>query len=296
MRRRAVHQAHRDPRNTPDAPAIPAPRPRGAPRPERLLRPHTAPPRRPGSRNGIDPRACRSDRSGRSGRRRTGGRAALARSSSTATVFLPDRAIEQAVTPSSPGAEFSPVGTLRSAGGLRRSRSSTPCSSASAELGSSLMNSCRPFSRSSLRESGPSAAPRQPWEASALCCDADSGRRRAERHRLLESRRSGSLVALPRPRRVEDRDDGMRPRSGRGRASSCRSARRPTCPQRGLRAACSTPRPGDSDGRLDAVGELNTRPRIFAQEQVPVEVDVVAQARDRGAALVRGPTRPCSRA
>ena len=44
---------------------------------------------------------------------------------------------------------FSPVGTFSPAGGLRRSRSSTPCSTASAtSSGSFVRNSCSPFSRS----------------------------------------------------------------------------------------------------------------------------------------------------
>src|SRR5579871_3123501 len=35
-------------------------------------------------------------------------------------------------------------------------------------------------------------------------------------------------------------------------------------------------------GNLDAVDELDPGPRILGEEQVPVEVDVVAEARDRG--------------
>src|SRR4051812_2348688 len=33
-------------------------------------------------------------------------------------------------------------------------------------------------------------------------------------------------------------------------------------------------------GELDAVDELHARPRVVAQEEVAVEIDVVAQARD----------------
>ena len=72
-------------------------------------------------------------------------------SSSRATVIFPIAQSEPTVsTTFEPWVRFSPVGTLRPGGGLRRSRSSTPCRPASsASSGSSEMNSCRPFSTSS---------------------------------------------------------------------------------------------------------------------------------------------------
>ena len=41
-----------------------------------------------------------------------------------------------------------------------------------------------------------------------------------------------------------------------------------------------TPRPGPFGGELDTVGELDPGPRVVGEQQVPVEVDVVAEARD----------------
>ena len=40
---------------------------------------------------------------------------------------------------------------------------------------------------------------------------------------------------------------------------------------------------GSIGRELDAVAELDARPRVFEQEQVAVEVDEVAEARDLGA-------------
>ena len=65
---------------------------------------------------------------------------------------LPDRAVgaDREHDVARRASRFAPVGTLSPAGGLRRSRSSTPCRAASAaSSGSSEMNSCRPFSTSS---------------------------------------------------------------------------------------------------------------------------------------------------
>ena len=77
-------------------------------------------------------------------------RARAARSSSSDTVIFPIAQSEPTVrTVCASTSRFAPVGTLRPAGGRRRSRSSTPCSRASAlSSGSSAMNSCSPFSTS----------------------------------------------------------------------------------------------------------------------------------------------------
>ena len=78
-------------------------------------------------------------------------RSRASRSSSTATVFLPIAQSEPTVrTIFASTSRFAPVGTLSPSGGLRRSRSSTPCARASAvSSASSETNSCRPLSTSS---------------------------------------------------------------------------------------------------------------------------------------------------
>src|SRR3954447_11871032 len=50
-------------------------------------------------------------------------------------------------------------------------------------------------------------------------------------------------------------------------------------------ARISSRRAGDAEagpvcGSLDTAGEFNTRPRVVGEQEVPVEVDVVAEARD----------------
>ena len=137
---------------------------------------------------------------------------------------------------------FSPVGTSRSAGGLRRSRSSTPCSAASsASSGSSEMNSWRPLSTSSpLRD--PVLQQLAARRAGSVRPASRRRRRAVSGSNSMASVDAGDdrypLVGLPRPRRVEDRDHRVAGRSGRCRAPSCRSAGRRSSPQRGSGTAC----------------------------------------------------------
>ena len=100
-------------------------------------------------------------------------RARAARSSSSETVIFPIAQSEPTVSTVFTGSSrFAPVGTFRSAGGRRRSRSSTPCRAARlASSSSSARNSCSPFSMcrpfeiavfSSSRHAGGN---RPPWVA-----------------------------------------------------------------------------------------------------------------------------------
>src|SRR5262245_64369536 len=50
-----------------------------------------------------------------------------------------------------------------------------------------------------------------------------------------------------------------------------------------MRYRFSDTQPWGFRGQLDPVDELDTRPRVVAQEQVAVQVDVVAETRDLGA-------------
>src|ERR671930_1501408 len=50
-----------------------------------------------------------------------------------------------------------------------------------------------------------------------------------------------------------------------------------------MRYRFSDTQPGRVGRKLDAVDELDPRPRILREQQVAVEVDVVEQARDLGA-------------
>ena len=152
-----------------------------------------------------------------------------------------------------PCVRFSPVGTLRPAGGLRRSRSSTPCSRGERDSsGSSETNSCRPLSTSSpaAMQSFEQVAPRR-REAPALRRDADErGRRRraAARRRRVATTGKPSTVSR-RSRRVEDRDDVVGPVAHHAASglAEVRIARAPFGEDRGAYAG-ATPSPGASEG------------------------------------------------
>ena len=78
-------------------------------------------------------------------------RRSASRWSSSETVIFPIAQSEPTVRMIRAGtSRFAPVGTFRSSGGLRRSRSSTPCRAASStSSASSTRYSCSPFSTSS---------------------------------------------------------------------------------------------------------------------------------------------------
>ena len=113
--------------------------------------------------------------------------------------------------------------------------------------------------------------------------DADErGRRRRARARPRRCRRSGSPRGVsPARSRVEDRDDLLGPVAEhaarrlpvvRVGGVALREDQEPTLG--------ATPSPGRVGGKLDAVRELDAGPRIVGEQQVAVEVDVVAEARD----------------
>ena len=140
---------------------------------------------------------------------------------------------------------FSPVAVERSAGGRRRSRSSTPCSRGElAQLGivgEELVQAV--LDVEAVLDAGAQQLAPRGREAAALRRDADERRRRPERQRLLDGRRRSGTPSsrLPGARRVEDRDDVVAAGSGGRRASSCRSAGRPRSPRRGSgTASCDT--------------------------------------------------------
>ena len=123
-------------------------------------------------------------------------------------------------------------------GGLRRSRSSTPCRAASsASSGSSLMNSCRPLSTSSpfaiaaLEQLAPGRR-----EAAALGRDADERGRRVEAERVVDGRRRPGCRPSVSPARVES----STATTGSRRVADDAARRLPVvrvaarCPQRGL--------------------------------------------------------------
>ena len=143
-------------------------------------------------------------------------RRCASRSSSSETVIFPIAQSEPTVRTIRAGtSRFSPVGTFSPAGGLRRSRSSTPCSAASStSSGSSVRNSCSPFStsRPAAIALPQQLAPRR-REAAAL------------RSRRRRARSSARTQARPRPCR----------RSGSPRSSP------PPAPSRGSRPTGSAP-------------------------------------------------------
>ena len=106
-------------------------------------------------------------------------------------------------------------------------------------------------------------------------------------------------LARRRPRDAS-RGSRRRPRGGSGarRASSSRSGRRPRIPRRGSAASrLSHAEPGLLARHLHAVDQRHARARVVGEQQVAVEVDVVAERRDDAAGRdARARTRPCSRA
>ncbi len=137
-------------------------------------------------------------------------------SSSSATVIFPIAQSEPTVsTTLAPWVRFSPVGTLRPGGGLRRSRSSTPCSGGErAQLGvvgDELVQAALDVEAArdaALQE----LAPRR-REAAALRRDADERRRRAESaapSSTVPTTGTPSWLS-PARSRVEDRDDLLGP-------------------------------------------------------------------------------------
>ena len=105
---------------------------------------------------------------------------------------------------------------------------------------------------------------------------APSSARTAARRRPC--RRPGSPRArLPRPLASRARDDVLAAVADDAARRSCRSAGRRSGPRRGRAAyAGATPSPGRSDGQLHTVDELDTGPRVVGEQQVAVEIDVVA--------------------
>ena len=194
---------------------------------------------------------------------------------------------------------FAPVGTLRPGGRRRRSRSSTPCSCG--ELGE-LRVVVEELVQAVLEvEPGRDALP-----AAARATPAGSGRPAWRRRRARSSARTR---APPRPRhdrdpssrlaralRVEDRDDrvgAVAHDAARGLPVVRVAA---SGPQRGSGTSSDT-EAGLVGRELDAVAELDARPRVVREQQVAVEVDVVAEAGDRARRpRSRARTRPCSRA
>ena len=123
-------------------------------------------------------------------------------------------------------------------------------------------------------------------EAAALGGDADERRRRLEAERLLDRADDrDAALRLPRPRRVEDRDDrplAVGEHAARG-LPVVRVAREALGEDQQPLRRGRTPSPGRLGRHLDAVGERDARPRVVGDQQVPVEVDVVAERRDGAA-------------
>ena len=184
--------------------------------------------------DGVDrdaPARRSRSRSARSGRRASAGRATRAsRSSSSETVIFPIAQSEPTVSTIVPGtARFAPVAVERSAGGRRRSRSSTSWRAASsASSGSSARKTCSPFSMSSplamqlFRISDPLGR-----EAPSLRRDTDERGRRVEAERVVDARDDRHAV-LDLARAASSRGSRRRRRAGSGarRARSSRSAGR----------------------------------------------------------------------
>src|SRR5829696_2542213 len=207
-------------------------------------------------------------------------------SSSSATVIFPIAQSEPTVRATCDGCvRFSPVGTLRPGGGLRRSRSATPWRRASSvSSGSTETNSCRPFSRSSpfptqlLRSSRHAGGKRPPCVATPT--SATVGAKQSASFTVPTT----GLPAIVSPARVESRTattcSGRCRRTPRAVLPKCGSPERPSASSRTLRSGDSEP--GAGCGKLDTVGEFNTRPRVVGEKKVAVEVDVVHPTRDRG--------------
>ena len=168
--------------------------------------------RRRGSRRRQRRPRCPSPRSrcrsGRSARRPTARpRRRASRSSSTATVFFPIAQSEPTVrTIVASTSRFAPVGTFRPSGGLRRSRSSTPCARASVDqlgiVGDELVQAAldvEPGGDARLQELAPGRR-----EAATLRRDADDRDRRLERQRVVDRTDDRDALVLS-PARCESR-------------------------------------------------------------------------------------------
>ena len=138
-------------------------------------------------------------------------RARAARSSSSETVIFPIAQSEPTVSTIRAGiVRFAPVGTSRSAGGRRRSRSSTPWCAASShelrvvreELVQAVLD-VQAGGDAALEQLAPGRR-----EAAALGRDADDRGRRPEGERVVHRGDDrDAALRLPRARRVEERDD-----------------------------------------------------------------------------------------
>src|SRR5580765_4716177 len=205
------------------------------------------------------------------------------RSSSSPTVIFPIAQSEPTVSTMRAGSSrFSPVGTLRSGGGLRRSRSSTLCLRARSTSSVSLVrNSCRPFSTSS------------PFAMLERICSRNAGGKRppavaTPTSAVVGLKQSASLTepTMGKPSSVSPA------RSVSSSATTFSGAYRMT--PRAVLPWCGSPllpsartryfvSDTESRGRrrkLDAVDERDARPRVVGEEQVAVEVDVVAERRE----------------
>ena len=130
--------------------------------------------------------------------------------------LLPDRAVraDREDDRSRRTSRFAPVGTLSPCGGLRRSRSSTPCARASSvSSGSSETNSCRPLSTSrpaamhAFRSSRHAGGKRPPWVATPTTATVGSYGSASS----TDPDDRDALVTLSRPLRVEDRHHRIGP-------------------------------------------------------------------------------------
>ena len=201
---------------------------------------------------------------------------------------LPDRAVraDRAARRSRRASGSRRSGRSGRRGGLRRSRSSTPCRAASSAssriVGDELVQAV--LDVEAVRDAAPSGARATP---------AGSGRPGSRRRRARSSaraaapprpcRRSGSPSCVSPARvRVEDRDDLLGPvaHHAAGRLPVVRVGREALGEdQQPTRRA--TPSPGRSEGRWTPSTNSTPGQGSLGEQQVAVEVDVVAEARDR---------------
>src|SRR3954454_18327492 len=206
------------------------------------------------------------------------------RSSSSETVIFPIAQSEPTVrTIRASSSRLAPVGTIRAGGGFGRSRSWTPCLDAmSTSSGSSVRNSCSPFSTSSpfetdVRSSSRQAGGKRPPEV-ATPTSAVVGLKQSA-SLMLPTIGIPSCVS---PALVESSmaTTGSRPWPITPRAVF------PWCGSPEWPSARTRYRlPLDTEARsvlatLDAVLEGDARPGILGEQEVAVEVDVLAERGD----------------
>ena len=274
-------------------------RPRSAPRPRAARR------RRRGSRRRLRRRRCPSRRSrspsGRSARTRRRGRARVppgrararrsssrSRSRSRRSARSRDRQREvragrnvQAGRRAAQVAQLDPCAGRPARPARRRHRGT--------RAGRSRRRApCRCTLRSSSRHAG---GKRPPWVATPTRAVVG-----LEAERVVDRGHDrDAALRLPRPRRVEHRDDRLAPVARARRAPSCRSADRPRTPQRG-RAACSDTQPGLSAGTWTPSRSSTPGHGSSASSRLPSRSTWSHRGATQRRPRSRGPTRPCSRA